>query len=111
MTYQHQCTKTETWLDAWTTEHEFGAFTPSTVTAPEAFRRNVRAARGLGYWVTEQQYTAGLRGIAVPVKDCKGTCVGAIGTTVPMQPLSREESIERLLPKLNDVVEVLRDVI
>jgi len=104
-------TKTEAWLDAWTAEHEFGAFTPLTVTAPEEFRRNVRAARRLGYWVTEQQYTPGLRGIAVPVKDRKGACVGAIGTTVPMQPLSREESIERLLPKLNDVVEILRDVI
>jgi IclR family pca regulon transcriptional regulator len=61
--------------------------------------------------VTEQQYTPGLRGIAVPVKDRKGVCVGAIGTTVPMQPLSREESIARLLPRLSDVVEILRDVI
>ncbi|MFG6490232.1 IclR family transcriptional regulator C-terminal domain-containing protein [Roseateles sp. BYS78W] len=104
-------TKTEDWLDEWTAAHEFAAFTPHTVTSPEQFRRNVRAARELGYWVTEQQFAPGLRGIAVPVKDRKGACVGAIGTTVPMQPLSCEESIARLLPRLNDVVEILREVI
>jgi len=104
-------TMTEPWLDDWTAAHEFAAFTPRTVTDPTEFRRNVRAARELGYWVTEQQYTPGLRGIAVPVKDRKGVCVGAIGTTVPMQPLSREDAIERLLPRLNDVVEILREVI
>jgi len=104
-------TKTDAWLDGWLADHEFGAFTPHTVTTADEFRRYVRAARDLGYWVTEQQYTPGLRGIAVPVKDRKGGCVGAIGTTLPMQPLSRDEAVERLLPRLNDVVEILRDVI
>ena len=95
----------------WVAAHEFGAFTPRTITDPAAFVRDVQAARDLGYWVTEQQLTPGLRGLAMPVKDRKGECVGAIGTTMPMQPLSRDEAIARMLPRLYETVQVLRDVL
>jgi len=98
-------------LAQWVAEHEFSAYTPRTITSPEVFLRDVRCARELGYWVTEQQLTPGLRGIAVPVKDRKGVCVGAIGSTLPMQPWSREETIRQLLPRLTDVVQILRDVL
>lgn len=98
-------------LEAWVAGHEFSAFTPRTVTAPADFLISVRAARELGYWVTEQQLTPGLRGIALAVKNRKGTCVGAIGSTLPMQPMSRDETIARLLPRLNDVAQVLREVL
>src|SRR5919205_81646 len=56
-------------LDAWVAEHEFGSFTPLTITDPAEFVHNVHAARALGYWVTEAQLDARLRGIAVPLKD------------------------------------------
>lgn len=104
-------TKSEAWLDAWIGEHEFGAFTPQTVTSPDEFRRHVHAARDLGYCVIEQQYTPGLRGIAVPTKDRKGHCVGAISTTLPMHPLSREEAVAKLLPPLLSTTELLRELI
>ncbi|WP_077034977.1 IclR family transcriptional regulator C-terminal domain-containing protein [Pelomonas sp. KK5] len=104
-------TMSDEWLEAWAAEHEFTAFTPNTVVAPADFLRNAKSARALGYWVTEQQLALGLRGIAMPVKNRKGSCVGAIGTTIPMQPLSREAAIERLLPHLSEAVEMLREVI
>ena len=98
-------------LAQWIAAHEFSAFTPRTITDPAAFLRDVRAARELGYWVTEQQLTPGLRGIAMPVKDRKGECIGAIGSTLTMQPLTRDEVIARMLPRLTDVVQVLRGVL
>lgn len=98
-------------LQAFVEVHEFSAFTPLTVTAPDVFLGYVRAARELGYWVTEQQLTPGLRGIALPVKNRKGVCVGAIGSTLPMQPMTRDETIARLLPRLTDVAQVLREVL
>jgi len=104
-------TLSESALTAWIARHEFSAFTPRTTTDPVAFMRDVHGARELGYWVTEQHLTPGLRGLAMPVKDRKGECVGAIGSTIPMQPFTREEMIARLLPRLTDTVQVLREVL
>lgn len=104
-------TFSEARLNDWVAAHEFGTFTPRTTTDPAAFMRDVQGARDLGYWVTEQQLTLGLRGLAMPVKDRKGECVGAIGTTMPMQPMSRDEVIARVLPRLSETVQVLRDVL
>jgi IclR family pca regulon transcriptional regulator len=98
-------------LDAWVTEHEFGSFTPHTVTDPAEFLHNVHAARALGYWVTEAHLDAGLRGIATPLKDRKGECVGALGMTTPMMPLTREQTIERFLPLLQDAAQALRPIL
>lgn len=100
-------------LAEWVAQHEFSAFTPRTTTDPATFLRDVHSARALGYWSTEQQLTPGLRGIAMPVKDRRGECVGAIGTTMPMPvaPVGREEALARLLPRLSETVQVLRDVL
>ncbi|MEY2890959.1 MAG: hypothetical protein RJA98_867 [Pseudomonadota bacterium] len=98
-------------VERWIAEHEFSAFTPNTVTDPVAFERDVRMARDLGYWITEQQLTPGLRGIAMAVKDRKGECCGAVGSTIPMQPMSREQLIQRVLPALTEFVQVVREVI
>jgi IclR family pca regulon transcriptional regulator len=98
-------------LAEWIAQHEFSAFTPRTTTDPDLFLRNVQQARSLGYWVTEQQLTPGLRGIAMPVKDRKGDCVGAVGSTMPMAPWSTEEMIARMLPRLTDTVQVLREIL
>jgi IclR family pca regulon transcriptional regulator len=98
-------------LAQWTAEHEFSAFTARTTIDPGAFLANVRLAREQGYWVTEQQLTPGLRGLAMPVKNLRGECVGAIGTTTPMQPMTREQMIDRLLPVLTATVQVLRELV
>lgn len=98
-------------LQAWIEAHEFGAFTPNTVTDPQQFIADVQGARALGYWVTESQLDAGLRGIAMPLKDRKGACVGAIGITLPMAPLTREQTVERFRPLLQDAAQALRPIL
>lgn len=98
-------------LDAWIAGHDFNALSPYTVTDPVRFRENVVAARSLGYWVTEQHLDAGLRGIAVALKDRRGECKAAVGMTLPIQPMTREQTIERLLPLLQDVAQSLRPLI
>jgi IclR family pca regulon transcriptional regulator len=98
-------------LEAWITEHEFSTFTPEGIGEAARFREVVQAARTLGYWVTEQQLDLGLRGIAVPLKNRKGDCVGAVGMTLPIQPLGREETIARMLPLLQDAAQSLRPLL
>ncbi|GAC1604208.1 MAG: IclR family transcriptional regulator [Ramlibacter sp.] len=98
-------------LTQWISQHEFTSFTAGSVTDPEVFRANVLTARALDYWMTEQQLDAGLRGIALALKDRRGTCHGAIGMTLQMQAYSSEQMVERLLPLLREAAQALRPLL
>ncbi len=103
-------TWTDAALDAWIAGHDFAAHTAYTTDAAQ-FRANAVAARTLGYWITEQQQDLGLRGLAVAVKDRKGECKGAIGMTMPMAPMSRDEVVAQLLPLLRETAQALRPLL
>jgi IclR family pca regulon transcriptional regulator len=82
-------------LEAWAAVHEFNAFTPHSAANAAEFQQTVAAARHQGYWTSEGLLTLGLRGIALPVKDRKGECRGAIGSTMPAQPYTHDEMVQR----------------
>jgi DNA-binding IclR family transcriptional regulator len=71
----------------------------------------VRAAREMGYWMTEQHLDMGLRGIAMPLKDRKGECKGAIGMTLQAQAYTTESMVEKLLPLLREAAQSLRPLL
>ena len=98
-------------LERWIAAHEFTAFTGDAVRDGAQFRDNVLAARSLGYWVTEQLLDPGLRGIAVPLRDRHGECVGAIGMTMPVLPATREAMVQRMLPLLQEAMQALRPLL
>jgi IclR family pca regulon transcriptional regulator len=98
-------------LDPWLAQHDFGHFTSHTVADPVQFRADVVAARALDYWIAEQQLDLGLRGLAVALKDRKGECRGALGMTLQLSAMSREQAVERLLPPLREAAQALRPLI
>lgn len=98
-------------LQQWIDAHDFAGYTPNTITNRKRFLKEVLQARAAGYWVTEGQLNVGLRGIAVALRNLRGECLGAIGATLQMQPLTREETIERMLPPLRETVEGLRSIV
>jgi IclR family pca regulon transcriptional regulator len=98
-------------LDRWIAGHSFTAVSAHTLTDAARFRASVVEARTLGYWLIEQQLDAGLRGIAVALKNRHGECRGAVSMTLPIHPLTRQETIERMLPLLLEVVQALRPLI
>jgi IclR family transcriptional regulator, pca regulon regulatory protein len=99
-------------LDAWIAEHEFIAFTPHTSASRALFRSQVKQARALGYWHTEQQLDAGLRGVAVPLIDRRGRCKGAVGTTMPMTAYrSSQHMLDAVLSPLQETAQALRALI
>jgi IclR family pca regulon transcriptional regulator len=105
-------TFSDTALDAWIARHEFSTFTARTVTDPTQFRADVLCAREQGYWHTEQQLDAGLRGMSVPLIDRKGRCRAALGMTVPMPAYkSGEHMVEAVLPLLRETAQALRPLI
>jgi IclR family pca regulon transcriptional regulator len=98
-------------LDQWLAAHDFGHFTSHTVADAAQFRADVLAARSLDHWIAEQQLDLGLRGLAVPLKDRKGECRGALGMTLQLAAMRREQVIERLLPPLVEAAQALRPLI
>lgn len=98
-------------LEHWVGEHVFTGFTAHTVTDPKQFIDTVRAARALGYWTSNQLLDPGLRGIAIPMKDRRGDCKGAIGMTVQSQSYTPETLVDKLLPLLHDAVQALRPIL
>jgi len=98
-------------LEAWIGAHAFAALSAHTVVDPARYREQVLQARALGYCLTEQHLDAGLRGIAIALKDRHGECRGAVGMTLPLMPLTREQTVERMLPLLQEVAQSLRPLL
>lgn len=103
-------TFTETTLDAWLVAHNFGKFTPQTVTDAGRFREDVERARELGFWAVQQHINVGLGGLAVAVTDRKGQCVGALSMTFQTQAYPRESFLLKLLPALQEAAQAIRAV-
>ncbi len=91
--------------------HDFSRFTANTITALGAFRDTVDATARAGYSFVNQYIDVGLGGIAAALFDRHGQCVGAISMTFQMQRYPEETVLTQLLPALQDVVKVLREVI
>jgi IclR family pca regulon transcriptional regulator len=98
-------------LQRWVEAHEFSVFTPEGLSEPQRFADNVRTARALGYAITDQQLDLGLRGLAVPLKDRKGECKGAIGMTLQTQGMTAEQTVARMLPLLQETAQALRPLL
>lgn len=103
-------TWTKAKLDAWVEAHEFSRFTAKTVGDGEQFRRDVARARELGYWLVDQQVDLGLCGLAVPLSDRAGKCIGAISTTFQAQVYPGESALHKLLPGLLEAAQGIRQV-
>jgi DNA-binding IclR family transcriptional regulator len=58
-------------------------FTANTVTDPAALEADLAAIRTQGYAVDDEEYTHGVRCVAVPVRDHSGRVVAAMSVSVP----------------------------
>lgn len=98
-------------LDAWLASHDFSSFTAFTITDPALLRAAIELARAQDYWITGQQLELGLVGIAVPLKDRRGECRGAVSCTFQAHAYSPKQVLSQLLPALREAVQALRPLI
>jgi IclR family pca regulon transcriptional regulator len=98
-------------LQDWIARHDFGRFTPQTITDTEVFSALVQTARSLGYVVVDQFSNVGLSGVAVPLLDRKGQCRGAISITYQREIYPDDSVHKQLVPALQETAEVLRNII
>jgi IclR family pca regulon transcriptional regulator len=98
-------------LQHWIRSHAFTAFTAKTVTDPDEFLRHVREARELGYSIIEEYFDPALIGIAMPLRDRRGTAIAAISMTLQMSAWPRETVTRQLLPVLSQTAQSLRPLL
>lgn len=72
------------------------AFTPNTITDPDAFRRELDAVRLSGVAHDRAELDIDVRCIAVPVRDFAGRCVAAMGISGPVWRMGEAELADKL---------------
>jgi IclR family transcriptional regulator, pca regulon regulatory protein len=72
-----------------------------------ALRAAVRDAKGLGYATTDQELEIGLRSIAVPVTDSRGTIVAAMSASASSARVSIKQMVKSFFPVLRASAESL----
>ncbi|HEX7435814.1 MAG TPA: IclR family transcriptional regulator C-terminal domain-containing protein, partial [Caldimonas sp.] len=93
-------TFTDAQLDAYFERVSMLPLTFRTLTMPEQVRESVRRVRQEGHAVCDRAFADEFRSVAVPVRDGRGTVVGAMLAVVLAARLSEEELRSTLLPAL-----------
>lgn len=76
------------------------ALTPHTLTSPEALTAAFDQAAHDGFALVEQELEAGLRSLAVPVRDRSGRAVAALNVAMHAGPESPEQTRDSMLSAL-----------
>jgi IclR family pca regulon transcriptional regulator len=71
-------------------------------------RKVLAQVHGAGYAMLDQELEVGLRSIAVPVRDMRGTVVAAINIGTHASRVTPEEMKSRFLPLLSECADQLR---
>lgn len=79
--------------------------TERTVTSAEDLRAVLDEARREGYALVDQELEAGLRSLAVPVRDKRGRVIAAVNISSHVSRLSREKATREFLPLLLEAAE------
>ncbi|MEU1470049.1 IclR family transcriptional regulator C-terminal domain-containing protein [Streptomyces sp. NPDC005761] len=76
------------------------ALTPHTVTRPDELRATLERVRQDGYALVDEELEVGLRSVAVPVHDRRGTVVAAVNVAMHSSSRTLEECVRDVLPRL-----------
>ena len=71
-------------------------YTDATITDPDALLEALKAIRRQGYALNNQENTAGLMGLAVPIVDREGRTMAALAVHAPVARLTPDAAIEKL---------------
>ena len=85
----------------------FTQLTPHTIRDAEALKVELARVRDQGYSVVDEELEIGLRSIAVPIMAHDGTACAAINVGVHASRMSRDELVQRTLPRLKAAAEEL----
>jgi IclR family pca regulon transcriptional regulator len=86
---------------------ELPALTEATITSAERLRAELARVRERGYAVVDQELEAGLRSIAVPIRDRDDRVAAAVNLSVHASRAGVRDMERRLLPPLRETAEAI----
>lgn len=92
-------------LEAYLAGVHLDQLTERTVTSAEDLRAVLDEVRREGYALVDQELEAGLRSLAVPVRDKRGRVIAAVNISSHVSRLSREKATREFLPLLLEAAE------
>ena len=87
-------------LDAYLATLALTSFTSHTVTDEATLRERLDEVRRQGYALVDQELEHGLRSIAAPVRDRRGTVVAAVNVSSHVSRVTRDKARRQFLPPL-----------
>jgi IclR family pca regulon transcriptional regulator len=87
-------------MEAYLAQARLVARTDRTITSAPMLRRAIEKVRHAGHALVDQELEAGLRSIAVPVRDARGSVVAAINVGAHASRVSLDTMRSRFLPEL-----------
>ncbi len=81
---------------------ELEPLTDATITDREVLRTEVARVRARGWALVDQELEAGLRSIAAPIRDPRGTIVAAVNLSAHASRTSLDALASELLPRLQE---------
>lgn len=85
--------------------HRIEAYTPQTITEPQALFDRISADHAQRFSIVDEELERGLRALAVPVRDRSGQAIGAINLSTHSTRTTRNEMRQQFLPELNRIAE------
>lgn len=79
--------------------YEYERFTDTTITSREAFDADLAGIRERGWAVDDGEFEPFIDCVAMPVRDARGSVIGAVSITA-LRALADLEALEALLPRL-----------
>ncbi|MFN8500029.1 MAG: IclR family transcriptional regulator [Anaerolineae bacterium] len=70
------------------------AYTPYTITSPDALRANLALIRQQGYGLDEEEYEVGVRGVSAPIRNSAGDLIAVLGMPGPVGRITRARAAE-----------------
>lgn len=98
-------------LDEWIAAHRFTCFTQLSEKDPARFRDEILRMRELDYAIADQQLELGWRGLAVPLRDRHGECLGALSVTAAVDGKSVDALLASALAPLRQAAAGLRGLL
>jgi IclR family transcriptional regulator, pca regulon regulatory protein len=95
----------------WLEQHTLRTYTQHTVTDKRSMSTLFAQIKQQDWAVSEQQLELNYRGVAVPLRDAKGSLMGALSVTMPMGNETGEQALKRVLGVLQDTAAALRNLI
>ncbi len=97
--------------DDWLAPQTLRTFTQHTITDKVQLSTELAFIRQQDWAMSEQQLELNYRGIAVPLRDARGTLAGALSVTIPMHGETKEQAAARVLGVLRETAMALRNLL